>query len=130
MENEKKEQKKIWSRLFVSGQVIGSDLDTLNSQLKEVVDEADNVAPGGSFISFIFGNRENFSPIAKAIVSIGSIRSIYSEQSFMREPALAKEFAEVMDHLKEINRIVTKRKNANFKKREDRKSARDQESKA
>jgi len=88
---------------------IGSE-GGLRSALDALKEEAEKFAPDGSVYTFIYEKKESFSPAAKTVRGLLDLDWMYSLERIQRRPELIEEFAEVMEHVKALSKILEKRR--------------------
>lgn len=112
MENE------IWLKKSLSAKLAGKDTEVFDKKLEDLKNAATELAPNGLMVVFVSSEKEKFSPIEKLAANLTLMGKIYNERTFMRNPEIANEFAEIASHIKAINNIVDRRKRKRGKKNE------------
>ena len=85
--------------------------------LEEAVSKID---PEARIVVQAVTKKEKFNKVNMAIVNLLAVPRIYNERTFMANPSIATEFAEMAEAIKTINKLVAKRKKewaARFKKK-------------
>jgi len=109
MEN-KENKEGIWFNLSLSPKFIGIEMDSFLDKIKKLKEAANDLDSSGRLLVFMSSVKDKFSPIDKLASNLILIRKIYNERNFMRDPAIATEFAEIAGHINSINKIIEKRK--------------------
>lgn len=91
--------------------------ETLNKIFAEHDSILEAAMPNGKLIVFALSKKDRFHTLDKAATNLSLLRKIYNDREILENPELGKEFNEIAQHLKEINSIMEKRKQAFKKKR-------------
>jgi len=110
MEEKNNTENKIWFGLSLSPKFIGTEIDSFLDKIEKLKESANNLDNSGRLLVFMSSARDKFSPIDKLVANLIAVRKIYNERNFMKDPAIAMEFAEIANHINAINKIVEKRK--------------------
>jgi len=86
--------------------------EAVNS-LKEVVNKIDDE---GVLYVILNSRKDKYTKDSKIIRDILDLPFLYSREKMQRKPELANEFVEIYNHIKEISKIVEKRRKANKKR--------------
>jgi len=118
------ENKDIWLNISYSPKLIAKDHEAVEESIQNLKKTASELAPSGRIVLFISSEKDKFSTLDKGASNLVLIRKFYNERTFMKDPSVASEFSEIIEHLKAINKIIDKRKNKKntnkkFKKQED-----------
>lgn len=102
---------RVWLESSIS-QTLANKVESskFNEKVQALRDEASRIAPNGRLSIFLSSDKEKFYQFEKIVANLVLSKKLYNERNFMRDPELAIEFAEIGGLIKEINRIVDKRK--------------------
>ena len=116
------ERKTILARISISKEVsVGEEVKKgFLAKAEELRDMADKIDTNGVLYVLMNSGREKFSPDSKIIRDIMDLPYLYSHHKLQRKPELASEFTELYQHIKEINKIVGKRRKIDAKSRKER----------
>jgi hypothetical protein len=105
----------------ISNKLKGGNISAYGAKVNELKVEAEKISPEGSLIVYFVDRSDKFSPAVKLIQGVMDIDAIYSLRHIQSNPSLATEFAEIANHMKEIDRLIAKRKktlNSSYIKKE------------
>jgi hypothetical protein len=109
-EEAKKEIKKdtrIWVDTIFSSNIEGKEDEvTIKNKIDALAKELEKIIPGGRLSVSVSSEKEKFYQFEKVFSNLIASRRIYNNQSFMRNPELAVEFAQVSNHIKQINKLI------------------------
>jgi len=104
-------------------------------KVREAIDNlalvANNVAPEGTLLVSVYEKKSSFTPIVKVAKDLMDLEFIYNFQSIQRDPSLLAEWTEILESIKNIEKIAGKRKKKRSeefrKKREQRENPKKEE---
>ncbi len=114
----------IRTKSSISKKLMGrNNVSTYGAKLNELSKIAGDVAPEGSLFVILLERGDSFSPMARTVKNVMDLDNLFSLKHLQMNPALATDYAEVAEHMKAIDRIITKRRKSltkfNKPKRED-----------
>jgi hypothetical protein len=85
-------------------------INEYSEKLKELKNIAESIDAEGVLLISFLEKSDRYLPVSKAIMDLMSIDNLYTTVKIQRNPALANEFAELMEAVKVINKIIGKRR--------------------
>lgn len=102
---------RVWLETSISQTLVNkAESSKFNEKIQALREEASKIAPNGRLSIFLSSDKEKFYQFEKVVANLVLSKKLYNERNFMRDPELAIEFAAVGGLIKEINRIIDKRK--------------------
>ena len=98
------------------------DKKTVREAIDNLATVADKLAPEGTLLVSVYEKKASFTPIVKVAKDLMDLEFIYNFQSIQRDPSLLAEWTEILESIKNIERITGKRKrkrNDAYKKRRE-----------
>ena len=95
-------------------------VDKVKDALSKLREEVSSISPEGTVIVSVLDRGEGFYPANKLIKGLQELEYIYSPTAIQKNPELAVEYAEIGEHIKGLNKIISKRQNARQKARRER----------
>lgn len=88
----------------------GTTVSAYGAKLNELSTIGAQIAPEGSLYVILLDRNDSFSPMAKVVKSVMDLDYLYSLRHLQTNPSLAIEFSELAEHMKAIDRIISKRR--------------------
>ena len=106
------------------------DRKTVRAAIDSLAEIANKTAPEGTLLVSVYEKKASFTPIVKVAKDLMDLEFIYNFQSIQRDPSLLAEYTEILESVKNIERIVGKRKKKrteSFRKRKEKETKSDKE---
>lgn len=95
-------------------------LNEYGKKLNELAEVAKVISPDGGLYVTLIEKSESYEPVNEALRAIADINRLFSTTALQRNPDIISEYQELMKAVETINKIVGKRKKAQFKARKAR----------
>ena len=110
----------------------GEDKKKVREAIDNLALVANNIAPEGALLVSVYEKKSSFTPIVKVAKDLMDLEFIYNFQSIQRDPSLLAEWTEILESIKNIERIAGRRKkkrSEEFRKKRDEREQREKSKK-